>query len=208
VTLDVHHENTAEVQGEREPPPEYPAGARGVELELAAQRVEVLDIPVGGRQNRGRRRPIAVCNLGPSTNPRPTLANEGPRINPLSPSSQGYELNRGVNYISCNILDWFGHEVPAQFIKPHLNVDNPYVEARLEMDGPVYRGEIHATPVNNRDNTHPELTNDSLQMLELGYRDCNAVEDALGHVGDRLLGAKVTRWNALKQKTKHIQDQI
>jgi hypothetical protein len=30
-------------------------------------------------------------------------------------------------------------------------------------------------------------------MLEPGYRDRNAVEDALGCVGDRSLGAKVTR---------------
>jgi hypothetical protein len=45
-------------------------------------------------------------------------------------------------------------------------------------------------------------------MLELGYCDRSAVEDALGRVGDQLLGAKVTRWNALKKKVKHLQDQI
>jgi hypothetical protein len=50
-SLDVHRENSAEIQREREPPPEYPAGSRGVEPELAAQGVEVLDIPVGGHQN-------------------------------------------------------------------------------------------------------------------------------------------------------------
>jgi hypothetical protein len=76
------------------------------------------------------------------------------------------------------------------------------------MDGRVYRGEIHATPVNDRDDAHPELTNKSLCMLEPGYRDHTAVEDALGRVGDRSLGAEVTRWNALKKKVKCIQDQI
>jgi hypothetical protein len=207
-SLDAHHENPAEIQGEREPPPEYPAGSRGVEPELTVQGVEVLDIPVGGCQNQGRRRPVPVHNPGPGTDPRPTPANERARRNPLSPSSQGYELNRGVNYISCNILDRFGREVPAQFIKPHLNIDNPYVEAHLEMGGLVYHGEIHATPVNDRDDAHPELTNESLHMLEPGYRDRSAVEDALGSVGDRSLGAKVTRWNALKKKIKHMQDQI
>jgi hypothetical protein len=50
-SLDAHHENPAEIQGEREPPPEYPTGSRGVEPELAVQGVEVLDIPVGGCQN-------------------------------------------------------------------------------------------------------------------------------------------------------------
>jgi hypothetical protein len=76
------------------------------------------------------------------------------------------------------------------------------------MDGPVYRGEIHATPANDRDDAHPELTNESLRMLEPGYRDRSAVEDALGCVGDRSLGAEVTRWNVLKKKVKHLQDQI
>jgi hypothetical protein len=76
------------------------------------------------------------------------------------------------------------------------------------MDGPVYRGEIHTTPVNDRDDAHPELANESLRMLELGYRDRSAVEDALGHVGDRSLGAEVMRWNVLKKKVKHLQDQI
>jgi hypothetical protein len=207
-SLDAHHENPTAVQGAREPPPEYPEGSRGVKPELAAQGVEVLDIPVGRRQNRGCGRPVTVCNPGPGTNLCPAPTNERARRNPLSPSSQGYELNRGVNYISCNILNRFRREVPARFIKPHLNVDNPYVEARLEMDSPVYRSEIHATPVNDRDDAHPELTNKSLQMLKPGYQDRIAVEDALGHVGDRSLGAKVTRWNALKKKTKHIQDQI
>jgi hypothetical protein len=207
-SLDAHCENPAEVQGEREPPPEYPEGSRGVEPELTAQGVEVLDIPVGRRQNRGHGRPLSICNPGPGTNPCPAPANERARRNPLSPSSQGYELNRGINYISCNILDCFGREVPARFIKPHLNVDNPYMEAQLEMDGPVYRGEIHATPVNDRDDTHPELTNESLRMLKPSYRDRTAVDDALGHVRDRSLGAKVTRWNTLKKKVKHIQDQI
>jgi chromosome segregation ATPase len=76
------------------------------------------------------------------------------------------------------------------------------------MDGPVYCGEIHATPVNDQDDAHPELTNESLRMLELGYHDRSAVKDALGSVGDRSLGAEVTRWNALKKKIKRMQDQI
>jgi hypothetical protein len=107
-SLDAHRENPAEVQGEREPPPKYPTGSWGVEPELAAQGVKILDVPTGGRQNRGRRRPVPVHNPGPSANPRPTPTNERARRNPLSPSSQGYELNWGVNYISCNILDCFG----------------------------------------------------------------------------------------------------
>jgi hypothetical protein len=189
-SLNTHCENPAEIQGEREPPPDYPTGSRGVAPKLAMQGVEVLDIPVGGRQNRGCRRHVPVHNPGPNTNLCPTLANERVRRNPLSPLSQGYELNQGVNYISCNILDRFGQDVPAQFIKPHLNVNNPFVEAHLEMDGPVYRGEIHATPVNDQDDAHPELTNESLCMLELGYRDRSAVKDALGACGGSVVGRR------------------
>jgi hypothetical protein len=54
-SLDTHHENSTEVQGEREPPPKYPTGSRGVEPKLAAQGVEILDVPTGGRQNQGCR---------------------------------------------------------------------------------------------------------------------------------------------------------
>jgi hypothetical protein len=50
-SLNVHREDPVEIQGKREPPPEYPTGSRGVEPELAVQGVEVLDIPVGGHQN-------------------------------------------------------------------------------------------------------------------------------------------------------------
>jgi hypothetical protein len=42
-SLDAHRENPIAIQGEREPPPEYPTGSRGVDPELAAQGVEVLD---------------------------------------------------------------------------------------------------------------------------------------------------------------------
>jgi hypothetical protein len=45
-------------------------------------------------------------------------------------------------------------------------------------------------------------------MLKPGYRDRTAVDDALGCVRDRSLGAEVTRWNTLKKKVKRIQDQI
>jgi hypothetical protein len=103
-SLDAHRENPTEIQGEGELPPEYPARSRGVAPELAAQGVEILDIPTEGRQNRGHRRPVPIRNPGQGTNLRPTPANERLRRNPLSPSSQGYELNRGVNYVSCNIV--------------------------------------------------------------------------------------------------------
>jgi hypothetical protein len=47
-SLNAHCEDSPTVLGERELPPKYPKGSRGVKPELAAQGVEVLDIPVGG----------------------------------------------------------------------------------------------------------------------------------------------------------------
>jgi hypothetical protein len=148
-SLNAHHEDPPMVLGEREPPPKYPESSRGIEPELTAQGVKILDVPIGGHQDRGCWQSGPVHHAGPSANPHPTLVNERPWRNPLSLSSQGYELNRGPSYIPFLILDQFGCDVPAHFIKPYMNVDNPYVEAWLEMDGPVYHGEIHTAPVTN-----------------------------------------------------------
>jgi hypothetical protein len=45
-------------------------------------------------------------------------------------------------------------------------------------------------------------------MLEPGYQDRTAVEDALGCVGDWSLEVEVKCWNTIKKKSKRIQDQI
>jgi hypothetical protein len=45
-------------------------------------------------------------------------------------------------------------------------------------------------------------------MLEPGYQDRNAVEDALGCTSNRSLEAEVKQWNTIKKKIKHVQDQI
>jgi hypothetical protein len=89
-----------------------------------------------------------------------------------------------------------------------MNVNNPYVEAQLEMDGPVYHGEIHAAPITDRNDAPPELTTGLTWMLEPSYWDPATVEDALGHISDCSLEVEVKCWNVLKKKTKRIQDQI
>jgi hypothetical protein len=52
-SLDTHHKNSTVVQGEREPPPKYPARSRGVDPELMAQGVKILDVPIGRHQGGG-----------------------------------------------------------------------------------------------------------------------------------------------------------
>jgi hypothetical protein len=52
-SLNTHRENSTVVQGEREPPPKYPARSRGVDPELMAQGVKILDVPIGRHQGGG-----------------------------------------------------------------------------------------------------------------------------------------------------------
>jgi hypothetical protein len=51
---------------------------------------------------------------------------------------QGYEYNRGTAYVPFNILNEQGVETPAQYVKVHLEVPNPFAEACMSMQGPVY----------------------------------------------------------------------
>jgi hypothetical protein len=102
-----------------------------------------------GRGQRGRpRQPVTVHYPVPPAHPR--HANQGAQAvhRPLSPAVQGYENNQGTSYVPFTILDATGRQVPARYIKVHMT-DNPYVEARMAMDGPVHRGEIHAAAVHD-----------------------------------------------------------
>jgi hypothetical protein len=44
--------------------------------------------------------------------------------------------------------------------------DNLYVEARMAMDGPIHRGEIHSATVHDRVGQTPEIGSDKLHMLD------------------------------------------
>jgi hypothetical protein len=148
--LEVCRENSPEV------PPPYPEDrpvAEGVGLRR-------------GRGQRGRpRQPVAVHYAVPPAHPR--HANRGAQAScrPLLPTAQGYENNQGTSYVPFTILDATGRQVPARYIKVHMT-DNPYVEARMAMDGPVHRGEIHAAPFMNRVGRMPEVGPDELRLID------------------------------------------
>jgi hypothetical protein len=73
----------------------------------------------------------------------------------------------GAAYVPFNILSEQGVETPARYVKVHLDVPNPFAEARMSMHGPVYRGEIHAAPINDTETPALEL-------------DCRAESASLG----------------------------
>jgi hypothetical protein len=86
--------------------------------------------------------------------------------------------------------------------------DNPYVEARMTMDGPVHRGEIHATAVHDRVGRTPDIGPDELRLLDRSYQDWIMVDEAIAHVGDRSLTAEVMRWRRLQKRMKAAQESI
>jgi hypothetical protein len=86
--------------------------------------------------------------------------------------------------------------------------DNPYVEARMTMDGPVHRGEIHAAAVNDWVGRTPDIGPDELCLLDRSYQDWIMVDEAIAHVGDRSLTAEVMRWRGLQKRMKAAQESI
>jgi hypothetical protein len=190
--LEVHCEDTPEVL------PPYPKGAQVAE-------------GMGIRRSRGQRRrprqPVAVHYADQTTHPRHAQRGGQALRRPLSPSAQGYKHNIGTSYIPFLIMDETGQQVPARFIKVHMT-DNPYVEARLAMDGPVHRGEIHAAAVTDRVAPRPTMGPDELQLLDREYQDWMVVDDALTTLQDRSLTAEVIRWRALQKWYKTIQELI
>jgi hypothetical protein len=104
---------------------------------------------------------------------------------------QGYKYNRGTTYIPFNILNEQGVETPAQYVKVHLDIPNPFAEAHMSMRGPVYHGEIHTAPINNTETPVQELMADQICILDDKYHHCSYVDRALDRVGDRSLKAEV-----------------
>jgi hypothetical protein len=172
--LEVRRQDSPEV------PPPYPED-RQVAEGLGIRR---------GRGQRGRpRQPVAVHYAVPPAHPR--HANRGAQSSrrPLSPAAQGYENNQGTSYVPFTILDATGRPVPARYIKVHMT-DNPYVEARMTMDGPVHRGEIHAAAVHDRVGRTPDIGPDELRLLDRSYQDWIMVDEAIAHVGGQVANGR------------------
>jgi hypothetical protein len=78
----------------------------------------------------------------------------------------------------------------------------------MSMQGPVYRGEIHAAPVNDTETPAVELTAERIRILGDEYRYRAVVDEAVDKTGDQSLKAEVRRYRGLKVKVAGFQEQI
>jgi hypothetical protein len=124
------------------------------------------------------------------------------------PPSQGYKYNRGAAYVPFNILNEQGVETPVWYVRVHLEVPNPFAEAQMSMQGPVYCGEIQAMPVNDTKTPAEELTAEKICIIGDDYCYCTVVDEAVDRIGDRSLKAKVRHYRGLKVKAAGFQEQI
>ena len=141
----------------------------------------------GGRQNRGVDTPTnaRTIHVPHPHNERPTRAS--------SPTPPGFEHNRGAAFIPFNITDRQGREVPARFIQVHMSADDPYVLARATLTGPIYGGQLHATPVNDIDTPAEPLTDVAMRMFAADFPGRQFVDQAVTNIGDRTLVAELKR---------------
>ena len=141
----------------------------------------------GGRQSRG---------VDTTTNARaihiPRPHNERPARS-SSPTPLGFEHNRGAAFIPFNITDRQGREVPARYIQVHMTADDPYVLARATITGPIYEGQLHATPVNDVDTLTEPLTDVAMHMFAANFPGRQFVDQAVANIGDCTLTAELKR---------------
>ena len=112
---------------------------------------------------------------------------------PSSPTPPGFEHNRGTAFIPFNITDRQGREVPARYIQVHMTADDPYVLARATLTGPIYGGQLHATPVNDIDTPVEPLTDVAMRMFAADFPGRQFVDQAVANIGDRTLTAELKR---------------
>jgi hypothetical protein len=208
-TLEQNHEDPAEV------PPAYDYQgefarvlAEGLGL-TQAEVTEGLGLHSGGGSPQGQNqggRPRPVPDTRHPTNSQQVQGRRAAQ-RPTSPTPPGFEHNRGPAYIPFRIQE-NSREIPARYIRAHLDVPNPFVEGRLSLEGPTYHSEIHAAAIHNVDFPPPPITADILRLLHTDYMGHYHVDEALGELGDQSLIAEVNRYRRLERKRKGFQDSI
>jgi hypothetical protein len=210
-SLEQNDQDTSEV------PPAYDYGeefariiAEGLGIPPAVA-TKGLGIRSGGRQrqNRGRggrpqQLPNAQC---PANSPPAQASARRPARRPVSPTPAGFKHNQGPTLVPFRIQE-NSHEMPAHYIRTHLDAPNPFVEGQLSLQGPMYHSEIHAATVHNVDVPPPPITADILQLLHTDYMGHNHVDEALGELGDWSLCAEVNHYRWLERKRKSFQESI
>ena len=141
----------------------------------------------GGHQSRGV---DTTTNVGTVHVPRPP--NERPARS-SSPTPPGFEHNRGAAFIPFNITNSQGREVPARYIQVHMTADDPYILAHATLTGPIYGGQLHATPVNDVDTPAEPLTDVAMRMFAADFPGRQFVDQAVVNISDRTLTAELKR---------------
>jgi hypothetical protein len=158
----------------------------GINRDVAAEGLGVRTR--GGRgQGRGRsNQPQSVPTARRPTNTQQAQGPPAPR-RASSPVPAGFEHNQGPAFIPFHIRNEHGGEMPARYIRAHLDAPNPFVEGRLSLNGPTYHSEIHAASVVDVDIPPPLITADILRLLDTDYMGHDLVDEALGEIRDRSL---------------------
>ena len=74
-----------------------------------------------------------------------------------------------------------------------MTADDPYVLAHATLTGPIYGGQLHATPVNDVDTPAEPLTDVAMRMFAADFPRRQFVDQAVANIGDRMLTAELKR---------------
>jgi hypothetical protein len=208
-TLKQNHENASKIPPAFDYQGEFTRVlAEGLGLSQA-EVTEGLGLRGTGSQQRGQNRGGRPRSVPDTCRPAPQQQTQGqrPHRQPTLPTPPGFEHNRGPAFIPFRIQE-NGREIPARYIRAHLDAPNPFVEGWLSLDGPTYHSEIHASAIHDVDIPPPPITADILRLLQTDYMGHDRVDEALGEIGDHSLMAEVNRYRCLERKRKGFQDSI
>jgi hypothetical protein len=179
----------------------------GIDQAVAA---EGLGVRTRGSRGQGRGQGNRPQSVPDARHPAHAQQAQGPRAprRVSSPVPAGFEHNRGPAFIPFRIRNKHSGEMPARYIRAHIDAPNPFVEGRLSLNRPTYHSEIHAASVVDVDIPPPLITADILRLLDTDYMGYDRVDEALRELGDRSLRAEVNRYRRLERKCKAFQESI
>ena len=85
-----------------------------------------------------------------------------------------------------------------------MNADNLHVLARATLHGPIYGGQLHATPVNNLDTPVKPLTDVAMRMFAEDFPGRQHVDAAVSSINDHTLTAELKRQRMLAHKITEV----
>jgi hypothetical protein len=126
----------------------------------------------------------------------------------LSPTPDRFVHNQGLNYVPFRIPTTDGQGVaPAKYVMVHMGI-NPTVAGCMYKGGVVYQGDVHAAPSHDHGDHVPDYTHKQLCHFRSNYARRDEVNEALEHISDKSLLAKVSRFQGTMDAMKRLQDEI